>query len=134
MFGFREISLRLGSGIKPGTRDIKGELAIEEGKIAALRKERDQLKQEIELLSRKKKTLEDGERELEKIAKITRDAEQANAELARFKERLASLEQEAITREQQLQAERDLRQRTEAKLKDAKTEAVKDAARVAPAF
>lgn len=68
------------------------------------------------------------------VARVTKESEQLNKELAQYRDQLAALEKKATEREGQLSIERTLRAEVEGKLKEAKKETVRGAAVVAPAF
>lgn len=107
---------------------------IDTQKVAELRKERDELRLLVKGLLAQKKRLEGAEAELANVARVTKESEQLNKELAQYRDQLAALEKKATEREGQLSIERTLRAEVEGKLKEAKKETVRGAAVVAPAF
>lgn len=113
------------------TRSTKGTVPKS---VKNLRAERDDLQKQIYRLQSEKKKLESIDKELSNIARIAKESEEANKELAAYRDRLAALEKDAIERERQLEQERALRVETEEKLRDAKRATVRGAATVAPSF
>ncbi len=122
----QEIDRTLGA-----TRSTSGSPAVE---TAALRKERDDLRKIIQKLQGDKKRLESAEKELTDVARIAKESEQYQQELATYRDRLAVLEKDSLAKEQQLNTERARRVETEERLKDAGRDTVRKAAVVAPSF